>query len=723
MWKPCAVVQEVFHRIFMVAQMVLLVAGGVSAQQPPEVVVENYVSPTGDVSIIAGPAELPLPSPIEPSELEKYQEASGLKNFQIYYEYDENKLVAGSVSKCYLGYYVRDLRQALMPDGKANVWYQKQPLSVRGDLLDRRFSLKVTVKSEGQTEEGALEVVAHAAYPGGALEPEAEPLEVATATDGPTSETVNLRNMSGCLVRLNDNIGVKKDDSLWGDLGVKLSVLASQLVPTGTHKARAALQLELLPKASAAFWRSVNPYTKGTPHTQISLSIPFSVENGGSAELTQTINIMFRPGIFRCGICVLFGAVLAAALSLLISSQTAAKTMVVGGSTTVVGRIWAVVLRIFLSAVVAVIIFLVYTLVKGDKAVVLFDYAFDPTQLLPSFIIGLLVGLRPLFWWDKLRNVFGAGGGAPAQTGGAARVLLLGSLGLGLLSLSIEAAAGQPGLRPVNVSYDERSDAVYCLDSSSNVLFRVRVGATPRQLEAMGKIQVDGLALDHCLVKDQTRTWLAIVVMKGWPSAPGRQTFARYSLQLAPLGDVLRSRTSLAAQQLTSVVGRPWLAFDVATSRVFLDDQGAGAIFALPLVSGELGPEELVFRHSNLRSPQCIGVSGDKLFVGDGFTMRVYEINLAQKTLRTLVREVRDPTAVAVAPSGQTLAVADTARSRVLLCALPSGKVLQNIGYKELREPNGVAFDSQGHIWVSDSWLGALLEFAPDGHLLARYRP
>jgi hypothetical protein len=183
------------------------------------------------------------------------------------------------------------------------------------------------------------------------------------------------------------------------------------------------------------------------------------------------------------------------------------------------------------------------------------------------------------------------------------------------------------------------------------------------------------------------------------------------------------SRTSPAARRLRKVVGRPWIAFDVATSQAFLDDQGAGAIFALPLVSGELGPEELVFRHSNLRSPQCIGVTGDKLFVGDGSTMRVYEINLAQKTLRTLVREVRDPTAVAVAPSGQTLAVADTARSRVLLCALPSGKVLQNIGYKELREPNGVAFDSQGHIWVSDSWLGAVLEFAPDGHLLGRYRP
>jgi hypothetical protein len=719
---------SVWHWVYVVGSVLLLIAGGARAQGQPELAVESYLSSVGDARIVVGPPDLPVLSQVDRHELESstYATAVGLKTFQIYWRYDESQLMAGSNRVCYLGYYLRNLRQALTPDGKADVWFQKQQIKAEGDFLDGKFPLKVSVTADGRTETGTLEIVAHREYPGGALVPSTEPLELTIQTNDAKPTTLNLQNMSGCAVLLGSQVGVDADDNIWGQDGVKAVVAVQRLPATEKHEPRGAVKLTLRPRTSQAFLRTFLPAFMGKPDTKVGLTIPYTVDNGGAAETVQTINVKFKPAMPLVLLCVVLGSVISSVLSLFVSARVPeTKRAILGAHASLLRQVWEGVKRVLLAVGVSGAVFLIYYVAKGDKAVVFFNFPFDPTQLLPAAIIGFLVGMRPLFWWGLIERAAERWGSQPKSAAGTKAVVLLAGLTLTLFFVGAAADAGvEPRLRAVSVSYDQASDTLFCLDGPSNLLFRVQVGVTPHRLEVVGPIHIEGMALDHCVVRNQSGAWLAIVTgTRGWRGSPGQRVGARHALLLTPLPGGRTVGSGPLARELSGFVGPLSVAYDPGTGKILVADAGAAAIVAIPVSAGRLGAEEILVRYRGLRAPESIAATRNLVIVGDTGGVAFQRLENPQDQFVTVIRDVGDPRAVVIAPNGRAFAVADTARAAVLLCTLPSGAIERKIGYKELREPNGVAIDSHGHVWVSDRWLQELLEFAPDGRPLARYRP
>ena len=631
--------------------------------------------------------------------------------FKLYYDYEQTCLTPLTKNRvrCYLHVFAIDPAQASSNGSNRKVWYQKFRMTVSGNFVDQVVAVNSTVRKGEVARHGRMILVAHQNFPSNALQPERRKwLSMDVPTGEPSSHEIKFANRSCCDIEFVKAVPSKGWDKFFASAVLRRG--PAPLQAGVKDQFQPWLVLELEPRASTAFWRSLNPYSEESPHTQLSYDVEFRVNGGHEAKLNQSFLVRFRPAFPLVVVSVIAGSLLAAVLSLTLVGWHKGAEPIFGKATTWSARMAAVAKRLFLSPVAAIIVFLLYVLLKGDKDVILFNFPLDPTQCIPAFLIGLIVGSRPIFYYRLVtREQQAHPPHDPPRPGGrGAKMLLL--LGFLLLPAS---ALGTDTFRPVSLAYDGKSETVYVLSSPDNHVYGLDAKTGKfRRLAALG---YGGVTTDLCLAPWQGKVWVATSGSR----ALNQQDLWQVTLALTSTsGD--RSPARFSSNAFGAFQG---IAFDEARRRLLLADPLREGIYAAPLTSTGFGQPVLAFSSPMLKEPAVIAVKGDRAFVASREGGTVFSLELAgeKASLKPILTEVLDPRGLYVTEDGTRLLVADASKPRVLEYNIKLGtrRVLLEEAY--LREPHAVVLDSRGHLWVADAWARAVLEIRPGN--IKRHKP
>jgi hypothetical protein len=637
--------------------------------------------------------------------LEKCKSGRSFRNYQVYFDYNESALSPRSGENCYLHLFVVDPTQSASGTaGTARVWYQKYRLNAEGDFVDRNVDLKLSIEKGGSVERGTLRVVAHQPWPAAVLQPRyPDVMTIDVSTDAIKSEgaPIEFANRSRCCeIVFKGGRVVRWDETLWSK--PELTANEPTLQPGGEGAFQEWLSLGLEPKPYKAFWKSFSPFDEKAPHSELLLDVQFQVQGGREARLFQKVRVRFRPPWPLVLLSVALGAVLSSVLSLLIVGLREGGEPLFGIQETTWGKTREILKRLFISVAVAVVIFFAYLLVKGNKAVVLFDFPLEPTQCLPAFLIGLLVGSRPVFYFDLLTSIRK---GQDRRAEGAAVLLL---------ALTLFGAAApldaQPtvSLRPVDLDYDAAADVLYVLSSPANRIHRlaVQTGA----LKEVARLSTESKATSECVIRWRDALWLASLSSR----PPEYSRFWSVTLALTRIeGGAVPPSASQILRKFTGYGQFHGIDCDGAHQRLLLVDRLREGIYAVPLLPAGLGEPALLVRDSRIKEPVALVSSGSDVFVAVGGRRAVVRVNLETRTVQPVMQDLSEPADLALTPDGSRLLVVDAGQARILELDLRSGAIKERVGSAYLREPRGVQMDRRGHLWVADSWLGAVLEFVP----------
>lgn len=214
---------------------------------------------------------------------------------------------------------------------------------------------------------------------------------------------------------------------------------------------------------------------------------------------------------------------------------------------------------------------------------------------------------------------------------------------------------------------------------------------------------------------------------------------AAAGLTVTPEGALELQTVPLAEVPATAEDGGAATGIAVAPDgRVFWTDAAAGRIWvrrgrqagAVPCIGGPGA------RPGQLRNPQGL-VAGPfgALYVADAGNNRVQVFDLERYQLIDVWDGFAEPWALAAAPCGTRLYVAERGAGRVAVLSLPAGRAVRapeagapapagapmRLGEGVLQQPEGLAVDPEGRIYVADPALGAVVVFDSDGTELQRF--
>jgi hypothetical protein len=115
-----------------------------------------------------------------------------------------------------------------------------------------------------------------------------------------------------------------------------------------------------------------------------------------------------------------------------------------------------------------------------------------------------------------------------------------------------------------------------------------------------------------------------------------------------------------------------------------------------------------------------------KLFVADAEQGRVFVIDVEKRRTRTLINSIGEPAALTYDRGRHMLYVADAARRCIWRLAVDEGTPTQPTVFSsapELREPRGIAVDSEHNVWVADFGASAVFELGARGEVVKKLRP
>jgi len=638
-------------------------------------------------------------------QLQEYQRAS-TPLYEVYYKYDQSLLVPSPQPPCYLYVWIVDPRESSVgDDGQTRSWSQKYRLTVTGNYVDQTIQLPISVQMQGTEQTGTLDVVAHQKFPSEALSPQ-EKLEIEVPTNRVTPHELSFaRRSTCCAIELLEANAEKEDEELWKDVKFE----GSKLLPSqGPKDYQPWLSLKVLPQASNAFWRSFVPFSEENPHARLTYKVRFKVDGGREAFIKRPILVRFKPSFSNVVISVILGALVAAMLSLLVVGLRRGPEPVFGEAQRFQARAREVAKRVVLSITMALIVFFFYFFIKGDKKVILFDYPLDPTQCIPAFLIGLLVGSRPAWYYEKLTKIGEKGEKKDPPAVTAVLLVFLGWLGCAALPLE-----SQTGFRPESLDYDTGSDTLYVLSSFQNRVYSLDL--PQGRMQEIARLDPSSKVMDLCLVPLGGSLWFATV----GNSLLSSSGIGKSTVLLTPTKRGLPIRR-LEVVGFWSFVG---VTFDEINSRLLITDDAKESIYEARVSPSGLSKLSLAFSDPQLREPTLITARKGRVFVASRKNGAVYEVDFKTHKLRQLAGDISDVAALLFTPERPKLLIADGAEAVVWEHDLTTSRNSKRISDKYLREPRAVQIDKRGHVWVGDAWAQALLEFTSDEGPPKRYSP
>jgi YD repeat-containing protein len=234
----------------------------------------------------------------------------------------------------------------------------------------------------------------------------------------------------------------------------------------------------------------------------------------------------------------------------------------------------------------------------------------------------------------------------------------------------------------------------------------------------------------HNLVT-KAATWSEAVVSK--EVLDKQETINSYSGQ-ENLGWKLRKPTAVT----TEAGGHPvtqTTTYESATGdpRETTGPQSEYAPFAYASIFGGSGNKEGQFTHP---MDDAIDASGN-VWVADGYDNRVEEFSSSGAFIASYGKEgtnevhetevqFKEPVGLAINKTTGNIYVADQNNNRVVEFAAATGKIIRvfgkvGTGHGEFKEPNGVAIDSKGNVWVTDYTNNRVEKFNEEGKYLAEF--
>lgn len=637
-----------------------------------------------------------------------------LQGYDLRYGYEENCLVPRSEERCYLHIFLADPR-GRPSSGLRKVWHQTFLMTVRGAFVDQLVRLPLRVMTGGDpnsVKAGFIEVVAHSPFPADLLVPR-EPKEIEVSTSSVSLHDIQFANQSLCCeIGLIEAAVSSGEKNLWRTL--EAIDRKWPLQPGGGNAFQPFLSLRLRPKKSLAFWSSFLPYHSARPHDMLKIDLVFEVRGGRRAEVSQDIMVRFKPPFWLVMLSLVLGATVASIIGLVVMSRRSEQgaELAFGKAEKASEKLAEVSKRILLSVLVSVAVFFLYQVIKGERDVILFDFALDPYQCLPAFVIGLLVGSRPDFYYRRLIQGGGdPGGGAQAAVGTSILFIFL----LGMIPISAQA---QPSdFRPTVLGYDQMTDMLYVVSSAPNRLYKLNPAtASFQEIANIGSVLGHGgIATDACFVQSGGKSWMATVLSR----VSRMEDTWQVTIALIPglTGSMGPIRRSLGFSQLYGV------AYDESMARLLFTDRVLGGIFSAPVTSNGIGKPVRLLSHRLLSEPTAIAAKSAGVFVASRERQTVYRVDLETEKVTPLVEDLLDPAAIAVSQDGKRLFVVDAGEAQIHEHILATGAQRIILKGSPLREPRALQVDRRGHLWVADAWARIVFEFSPEGKLLRRHFP
>jgi hypothetical protein len=340
-------------------------------------------------------------------DLEGLKKETKIGPFQVYYDYDERKLVSGSLEKCYLYMYV--LRPGTSAAATRNAWYQKQSVVVSGNYLDGSIPVKVGIIDGGQEYDGEIDLILHRVDTSELVKSDHDPVEILdVGTSGVSFREIRMTNNSGCTIDFDDpqiEYGTGGPD-LWKGKKIQFELPKPAQLFAKPDVPQTVCTLKFEPVGPSAFWASLMPYAISRPHASIRIKQGFRVQGGYEGSFVQEIRIGFKPAGSFLFLSVVAGGTIAVILSLMYTALFGRKVHVFGQAKTWRPRLLEVVKRWVIAVGVALIVFVLYIWVRGERQVILFDFPLDPYQCVPAMLIGFFVGTRPVYWYRIIVEQF-----------------------------------------------------------------------------------------------------------------------------------------------------------------------------------------------------------------------------------------------------------------------------------------------------------------------------
>jgi gluconolactonase len=236
---------------------------------------------------------------------------------------------------------------------------------------------------------------------------------------------------------------------------------------------------------------------------------------------------------------------------------------------------------------------------------------------------------------------------------------------------------------------------------------------------------------DHAMLVNDSTAWEKVAEGLNFPEGPawdGKEALFVsncYGGWITRLSNG-RADTFLTARESPFTFGKTnGMAF--RDGHLFACDYGAGAILKID-TTGVTGiyansfdgkafnrPNDLAFdAHGNLY------FTDPKTYGRDILDGRVFRISANDQKVQVMADNLGFPNGIAFSADGRRLYVCESAFARVLrLSVTPEGRLANREIFAELPggDPDGIAFDSEGNLYVAHYGGGAVYVIAPDGRI------
>jgi DNA-binding beta-propeller fold protein YncE len=167
-------------------------------------------------------------------------------------------------------------------------------------------------------------------------------------------------------------------------------------------------------------------------------------------------------------------------------------------------------------------------------------------------------------------------------------------------------------------------------------------------------------------------------------------------------------------------------------NRLYVADRKVSAVF---IVNTETWEFEMIKNGQQARFGMIIGLAvddADRLFVSDSIFHRVLVFDSQHKLEGSISEGMKDPGGIAIDNENRFLYVADAELDQILVYDADSPyRLLRRIGTGgkqhtltspgDFAKPTNVAVDSDGNLFVSDTWNNRVQIFDPDGNFIRAF--
>ena len=271
-----------------------------------------------------------------------------------------------------------------------------------GNFIDQIAEVTYYVSEGNQSETSSIRIPVHSArYSKPILE--SHPLEPIGKV-GLRSETTILLSLANLLPDIPLEMGsevrvVPENPGNWKKAAqapratIELPPAQKNILGAG-QKIDTAIHLVLDPDPWHALGASMFPLEKGKPHETIHVNFDYRVPGGGAATLEIPVPVRFTPSFWSLLVAVLIGS----------AAGSLAGYWLLGGSA---GRPWYVALLIGLFFGCLAELIGMVLVGYGNSSLRLFGFDLDPFQILPTLLVGALVGVAGFRKADDFLKLFG----------------------------------------------------------------------------------------------------------------------------------------------------------------------------------------------------------------------------------------------------------------------------------------------------------------------------